>query len=463
MVDTIVLRVHGYEKHKHIINQLKQMTDDDYIVKYHHEGLESHTKTSILFGDTGRILPVHMRTSIFIPSSHYSISVLPNEGRDFIELNLSIPKYEYSTNVLQFIDSYDQTVEHIFDKLRATLSRLFNTYFAYPPDWNDIEVNRIDLCFNQIFLSKADAMRYLEEQRTLNLDYARSDKNRFQAYGSTTLQYHTDNYSFKIYHKGTEFRKNDLNKLLKNNPMCLDLNEVSEVADKMLRYEMSCKKGLLNYVFRQSVKDDVNTVFNHHYEVIAKTRTRKRNNLVKVTGTRFNLYGGQSSKIMEWLEKILPNKSFTFTLDSPWESLYTNSTELLDNYNLCFNLELFRSLHIFFWKKVEAYQLGVKMGIRDIFEKIQQKKAEKNFKSTIYGEKKKESYVSQLLVLAALSQYTDISDLKGIIPKATYYRYKKNLEELGIPRHSPDICVNPPPLDYQTYLFYFSKYHTLYN
>lgn len=463
MIDTIILRVHGYEKYKHIVKQLLLTENDEYTVKYMHEGLENHTKTNILFGDTGRVLPVHMRTSIYCPSSHYSISVLPNEGRDFIELNFSLPKYEYSTNVLQFIDSHNQTIEHCFDKMRSLIYNLFNKYFAYPPEWKDVEVNRIDMCFNQIFLSKADALRYMEEQRTLNLDYARSDKNRFQSYGSTTLQYHTDNYSFKIYHKGTEFRKNDLNKLLKNNPLNLDLNLLTDVADKTLRYEMSCKKGALNYVFRQSVKDDINTIFNHHYGIIANTRTRKRNNLVKVAKNNFNLYGGQSKNVLEWLEKTLPNKSFGFHLDSSWESLHTETFDLLEDYRLCFNIELFRALHIFFWKRVQAYQLGVKMGIKEIFDKIQQKKDEKNFKNTIYGQKEKQSYVGQLLLLASLSQYTDISDLKGIIPKATYYRYKKSLEEMGIPKHSPDICVNPPPLDYQMYLFYFSKYHTKYN
>lgn len=442
MIDTIILRIHGYEKNNHIVNQLLQITKDDYSIKFIHEDLKSTSSTSILFGDTGRILPVSMRTSLHIPSSHYNISVYPNKARDYIELNLSIPKAEHSTNVLQFIDQHDISVENTFTKMQSFLYRFFNQYFAYPPDWKDIEVNRIDLCYNQIFLSKADALRYMEEQRTLNVANARSDKNRFQAYGTTTVQYHTDNYSFKIYHKGTEFRKNDLSKLLKNNPKKLDISEIADLADRILRYEISCKKGLLNYCFRQKVKDDQNTVFNHHYENISKQRTKNSR---------------------EFMDKILPNKSFSFRLNSDWEDLSVLSPKLIFNYDLCFNKELFKALHDFFWHRVKTYQLGVKMGIKEIYGKIQDKKDEAELKKSWHGKKEKLAQASQLLLLATLSQYTDISDLKGIIPKATYYRYVKNLENLGIPKHSPDLALAPPPLDYDMYFFYFSKYHQTFN
>jgi len=461
MIDTIVLRIQGYEKYKHIVNQIEALNKNTYVKKFIHEDLQNISKTSLFYADTGRILDVSMRSSIHIPSSHYDISVLPNKGRDFIEFNFSIPKYYHSTNVLQFVDQYDLSASHTFDKLQGILSRFFNEYFTSPPDWNDVEVNRIDLCYNQIFLSKADALRYLDQQRNLNIDYARSDVNKFGMYGDTTVMYKTDNYSFKVYHKGTEFKKNDYPKLIKNNPKGLDVQHLMDTADKILRYELTARKGLLNYIFKQKVKDDENTIFNHHFGEIGKLKNKKRNDLVRTAKTA--IYTSTSSKADIFIHKTIDNKSFSFHLDSPWERLDSKASDLLDCYSLCFNKELFCHLHSFFWKKVERYQLGVKMSIVEIHDKIKQNQKDVEIRNELYGRKDKKDQTGLLLTLATLSQYTDVSDLKGILPKATYYRYVKKLQELGIPKHSPDIAVMPPALDYDMYFFYFGKYHHTFN
>ncbi|ARS39847.1 hypothetical protein CA265_09375 [Sphingobacteriaceae bacterium GW460-11-11-14-LB5] len=463
MIDTIILRIHGYEKYKHIVKDVQNnlMDHDNYVKKFIHEGLENTSKTSVLFGDTGRVLDVQLRANINVPSSHYSILITPNPSRDFIEINFSIPKFEHSTNVLQFVDQNNLTPSHCFDKMTATLDRFFNYYFAYPPDWLDVEVNRIDLCYNQFFLSKADALRYLDEQRTLNVQHARTDTNRFQSYGTTTVQYLTDNYMFKIYHKGTEFRKNDMNKLLKNNPKDIDVHDLAEKADRILRYEITCRKGLLNYIFKQKVKDDENTVFNHHFGLISKLKNKRSNTFVGAT--KNPVYVNSTQKAELFIHKTIENKSFSFHLNSPWENLYSKPIDLLECFNLCFNRELFVELHAFFWKRVQRYQLGVKMGIKEIHDKIMQQHEDNKVKKKFFEVKEKDSRIGQMLLLATLSQYTDISDLKGIIPKATYYRYEKKLKELGIPRHSPDIAVVPPPLDFDMYFFYFGKYHQTFN
>lgn len=442
MIDTVVLRIHGCEKYSHICKHLIQLNSKDYVKKFKHNGLQDSSKDAILYSDTGRILDVSHRSSINIASSHYSISFLIHKERDFIELNFSIPKYVHSTNVLQFVDQHDTGVKHTYQKFLALMVDFFNKYLPLPPDWHDVEINRIDICFNQFFLSKKDALRYLEEQRTLNIDYARSEKNRFQSYGTTTVQYLTDNYSFKIYHKGTEFIKNDYGRLAKNNPKNLNLAELRDISDRILRYEMSAKKGLLNYLFKQRLKDDINTMFNHNYGRLQKLRNKAS---------------------QEFINKTLPNKTFSFTLKSHWDNPQKPPIELFQDFNLPFNFELFEQLNLFFWERVRKYQLGVKMGIKEIHDKIKEHQETKDITNKLYGKREKIAQTGQLLLLATLSQYTDVSDLKEVLPTATYYRYIKKLESLGIPKHSPDIAVKPPPLDFSDYFFYFGKYHLTYN
>lgn len=468
MIDTIVLRIHRVkEKYSHLVKYLEQINPKSYAKKFHHEGLENISKTSILYGDTGHVLDLTHRSSINIASSHYSISFFINETRDFIELNFSIPKYLYTTNVMQFIDQHNTSSRHCYDKLINLLSEFFNKYFPWTPDWEDVEVNRIDICFNQFFLSKGDALRYLQEQKDLSIKYAKTETNVPGNYstpgdGLTTVMYTTQNYSFKIYHKGTEFRKNDFKELVKNNPMGFNLMELAENADKVLRYEMTCRKGLLNYLFKEKLRDNENTVFNHNFTKIKNLKGSRRNNMMRDLG-RVPVYTGSKQKAEIFIHKTIHNKTFDFTIYSPWEDLQATSLELFECFNLPFNFELFEQLELFFWRKVKDYQLGVKMGIKEIHDKIKEHQKDEEIKNILYGKKDKVSQTGQLLLIATLSQYTDIADLKHVLPKATYYRYVKKMENLGIPKHSPDIAVNPPPLDYQTYFYYFGNYHTTFN
>lgn len=459
MIDTIVLRIHGYEKYSHIVKHLESINNkhDGYTKKFKHEGLEDTSRISIFYGDTGRVLDIDSRPNINVPSSNYSIICSIRQDRDFIELAFSIPKYLYSTNVLQIIDQYDPSIKHTFSKLLNLITRFFHDYLPLPPNWDDVEVNRIDLCYNQFFLSKEDALRYLAEQKGLNRHYARSDANTFDAYYNTTVSYKTDNYSFKIYHKGTEFRKNDYSKLLKKNPKNLDLPELAEKADLILRYEITARSGLMNYLFKQHLIGDENTIANHNLGKIMKLRPKRT--------SRGKAEAVISSKeaIENFVYKSIPNKKFQFRLSSIWDNVHADPNDLVNHYSQCFNLDLLTCIHKFFWERVEKYQLGVKLGLVDIHKKIKEYQANKKMKNTVYAEKESIAQMGNLTMLATLSQFTDITALKGILPKATYYRYLKKLEELGIARHSPDIAVQPPPLDYISYFTYFGKYHMIYN
>lgn len=459
MIDTIVLRIHGYEKYSHIVKHLESINDkrDGYTKKFIHTGMEDRSRIGIFYGDTDRILDLDSRPNINVPSSNYSVVCSIRQDRDFIELNFSIPKYVYSTNVIQFIDQYDPSIKHTFDKLLHVITRFFADYLPLPPDWSDVEMHRIDVCYNQFFLSKDDALRYLSEQKGLNRHYARSEKNTFDATKDTTVSYVTDNYSFKIYHKGTEFRKNDYKKLLKKNPRNLDLPEMADKADLILRYEITARNGLMNYLWKQHIKGDQNTVVNHNLGKIMAIRPRRSSKQKAVA------FISSKETIETFVYKSIQNKKFQFRLKSEWDNLYADPYELINNYNLTFNVELLTVIHTFFWERVKKYQLGVKLGLVDIHRKIKQYQDDKKLKNTAYNEKESIAQTGNLTMLATLSQFTDITDLKDILPKATYYRYLTKLKELGIARHSPDIAVQPPPLDYVTYFTFFGKYHFLYN
>lgn len=320
-------------------------------------------------------------------------------------------------------------------KLERFIYELFNLCFPCPPDHRDVEINRIDLCYNQIFDSKDDALKYLKNQKELQVAFARSDNNKFNDYGSTTLQFLTSNYSFKIYHKGTEFRKNDFKQLTKYNPNKYDLKELKEISNRMLRYEITIRKTGMMYVFRQSVKDDINTMFNHNLS---------RLNTVRTKATK------------KFIENDINNQSFAFHLSSIWDEIAPVPSELIKDRILTFNYELFTSLFDFFFKRVKKYQFDKRLTIEDV-----------NIKIKEHAENNKARYKagfdqSNMLVIALLSQYMDLRDLKGILPHATYYRYLKRLKEAQVPINN-EIDVYTPTLDNSNYFNELGKYHLVYN
>src|SRR5690606_33111360 len=70
--------------------------------------------------------------------------------------------------------------------------------------------------------------------------------------------------------------------------------------------------------------------------------------------------------------------------------------------------------------------------------------------------------VSNMLITAVLSQYVDLRELKGVLPKATYYRYLKKLKEANIPLNN-EVDVHAPSLDFTEYFNHLGKYHYEYN
>lgn len=442
MIDTIVIRVHNIEVNHLLMNNI--LKENFVQAKTRYTKGETLDKKAIFYGDTNKVLPISIHMQMKMPSSHYTLNLRPNFERDFIEFNFSIPKMIYSTNVMQFIDIADQSPDYTYDKLIHFLNVFFSTYFTIKPDNRYIEINRIDLCFNQIFDTKENALRYLEEQKNINIKNARSDSNKFVAYTETddlgvqsasTIFYKTKDYSFKIYHKGTEFKKNDLRQLLKGNPLKLHLEEVSDLADRILRYELTARKGLFNYLL-----DRVQTQEN-----------KERVQFIKKCNLKYKKKGAE---IITFSYSYFLESDFDYYIDYKYVSL----EDMTDMKNNTFSKGLFCTIFNFFWDKVKTYQISLKMNVSDISKLIMKKYDESKDHFKLKDRQIELGNQSQLVMLALLTQFTDIHALKGIIPDRTFYRYKSRLKELGINPNSHTNIFDIPVLTYDRYFDLFRKY-----
>jgi hypothetical protein len=168
---------------------------------------------------------IHGKYRIASSSPDVSFTINPDGG--FIDFNVSIPKYLFMHNLAQFVPQIDSknfklldgnfyewsTQRHYLHKrLMSFIKRFFVDMYGYfdldglLPNYDYIEIRRIDLCFNQIFDSKNDALLYLEHQKKLH----KKSKIRYKAVDKdhhTSIAYHTAKHEyFKIYHKGSEYK-----------------------------------------------------------------------------------------------------------------------------------------------------------------------------------------------------------------------------------------------------------------
>ncbi|QNK64256.1 hypothetical protein H7F33_07165 [Pedobacter sp. PAMC26386] len=462
MLDTIHFRIHNLHKNATIKNQLattdKKGSTSAEVSRSTLEILEGDKVRIHLFHDRDNILPFVRRSSFNIPSSHYTVSYTLNEVRDFIDFNVSIPKFEWGTNVLQYIPYYDQSPTAMYNLISVFFKKFFG-YLNSTPDMRDLQICRLDLCYNQFFVDKQQALTYLNCQKELCVKYARSSKNNFRTY-ETSLFYHTRRYSFKIYHKGTEFEQNDRKEMLKRNADNLhvltisddqrhllqksqykkaSINKLQHEADRILRYEMTFRTAYMDYIIKHHIFKEADS--KSIYTSVFKRMTQYDNTVARKVIDKFQ------------------NTSLNFFMETEWDTPSKDLNVYIDNLKGTFNFQIFNIMYERFWKKVKDYQLNIPMTPYDVMAKINSVNDITELKNNMLPKRLQKSTkdVNRLLVLAMLSQYMDVENLKRYLPKSSFFRMKGELNKMGINMYNNNHTIPAPPIDYLEYRYIFGS------
>jgi hypothetical protein len=184
------------------------------------------------------------------------------------------------------------TLEHNIEKapgyLLAFIKNFFKREFIFTSIYlGDLEVNRIDICFNQIFKTKEDALLYFNYQKKLKKKHSREEDGGQTDY-NTSFMYKTARSSSKIYHKGTEYKKHDLREHLKINDekgvQYFDTKKFQELADRMLRYEVTIRSAEMNYLFKHNIFRKDCPLFKIDYKNYLRIDSiKQRNNRISKT------------------------------------------------------------------------------------------------------------------------------------------------------------------------------------
>lgn len=187
-------------------------------------------------------LRIHGKYKVTSSSPDVTFSI--NENGSFIDFEFSIPKYLFGHNLAEFVPQGDSRLKnekpvslltlkgqkkHLFKRLDFVIDRfLWDLAVTFGmeerPNKNYVEIRRLDLCYNQYFPTKEDALQYLEEQRKINMRRKRQNSNAAKDYDTAISYISSTGSYFKIYHKGSEYSKTggDLKKHLDINKQYID-------------------------------------------------------------------------------------------------------------------------------------------------------------------------------------------------------------------------------------------------
>ena len=470
MVDTIILRIHGTEKYRSLINNLDKLDVKGYNMESMKvKGKDIHKLRRMGVKDDGELIDIlkmngsgqHiMKTKVvkhMNASNHYLLTYFVNYTADYIEFNFSIPKYVHGSNVLLFVDHMgdpaytyhdSSTLEfnfvRAFDRLERFLHTFFRTEFYFSNiDLRDVEVNRIDVCFNQVFKSKEEALKYLEYQKRQRKKYSREEEGVMNDY-ATSLMYKTGRYSAKIYHKGTEYAKNDKKEHEKINKVkgqqYFKTKDYQEFADRMLRYELTIRNTMFNYLHKHNLFRTKCPHFTSYLEEYKRVEAVKLRNerIAKKIGTLpdehkeayrkqhpYEKISKESRQVHRYVTKLLNQRTF-FTLEIDEEAKLYNKQSVDYNCNKArfskglLNLCLGKLLDFMHEYQIKELPEEDRIGrLIDSYNAAHTKKLPKSEMLNFYKD---------LFKIGSFKSTAKIMYMS----RATLYRYKQRFKKIGI-------------------------------
>jgi len=533
MIDTIHLKVWDIKKHDALYRNLlfHSKTKSKRFGLNENEPLKQPTHKRWLdrdifyFEGTKSTIEKFSQHSHVVASWHYSISISVDIVRDFISINLSIPKYLFGTNIFQSLphkkdklynssNEFRQVETQIIqgrNNLRTYIQFFFEKEFSACKVYYDlVELARIDFCFNLVFPDKSSALSYLGAQKQVTKKYQRDSTDVLNNY-QTSFFYRNADYSFKVYHKGTEYAMHDFNKhmrmneVLKINYPCHDLQNF---ADRVLRFEMSFFSSYISKLWAQKIRtkrsgnshtnkiwvglkkvynklhylvndkkiDFINTLanrplFNNLFNEVEAVKILKLDSnfhdyILQLYGRKNGDLNGEIKAykcFYDDMNKFLTKKRKVW-LKLPdhkknmYEHYITNDYSF-DSLDIHFSDALYKLLARKFWSICQEF-------------KIQELPTDNQFKQSLLAYKSKKGYSSSvdtdkmLLIYKLISKGEKIVDIKSFLdmPKSSYYKYRKALNDCGLSQTAFINDYYKPFYDFSTYFLEVNqeKYKTIY-
>lgn len=430
MIDTIRIKIVDLLYHKQLKEflerrlmgegQSKQFIATD-TKDFHETFLKSKIYgQSILYHDTNNEIPIKYFNKL--KSYYYDISYEIDHTQDCLRIEFSIPKYLYGTNIymltphrMDAIYSLDNRISNRFNRslkdLKNFLRYFFNKEFGQlKPDFGLVILERIDFCYNQVFNTTEDALEYMNQQKQVYKKYQRESSDSQVNYVNS-IHYRNKMYSFKIYHKGSEYKLHDYKEL--KNKISKNQNAANlEFANRTLRYEITFRNSYLSYSFnRDKYLKDLDPVLRSYINNPDSKKSRK----LKLTSY-------QKAIVNSVRQDLRKTRSFAISelTKHQFNLLYKQFKKNYDNFQISYELKSSENYHEVIKHIVEEKQRfsAAKGGIFHMFQK--------NSSSNNINISK----FKFLIELLKIKSFDEIKKEK-LMPERTLYRYKKFMVSQG--------------------------------
>jgi hypothetical protein len=514
MIDTIHFRIHDLRRHAPLVRKLHQKGhrgSSKFVKDIPSEDVPKKVYNSRYWRDwsTGREVEEAYRDHL--PSWHYDVAYSINFARDFIDFNVSIPKYLYRTNVFQFVPHYfdddfslvygnkiSERGKASYDRLLRWLNTFCETKLDGLVDWQCVQIARIDLCFNKLFDSKEAALDYMKDLKKIKKKHSRESKV-FTDGNYFGLYYVHDDYTFKIYHKGSEFKVHDRSELKKQGVSSDKIEVIQDFADRMVRYEVEFRTGMMDRIWKRksfrptSIKWKKARRYYFQYSrgnCIIKNgvklyRTPPLEN--KETGEVYSRK--QREEMTMSLEQFalvkygefFTNKTFHFYLksdskikeDSVFWDAEIKTRSFTYEQEQKFSRSLFHGLVDQFLVFYREFSVQYQEDIRYVIKRIEETKDKEQHQSIDFYNHLKgktdlddkvlrrisKSKFKAFLKLLETKSFSEIKEL-GWFKERTFYLYKKVFVELGFGELAPSKLVSKGDDTFTDYLYWVDQLST---
>lgn len=489
MVDTVHFRIHDLYSNQALVKYLNQPGKGKERKVKLMEGTFDPTKEIFLkrvYIDytSGNSYPEHYKA--FIQSHNYEIHYEINYNRDFIEFALSLPKYWYGNNLCQLVDHWHDREfmtfknnpwwvcsAHGFDLFRMIFNHFLSS-LGHEINKSNLEILRIDICYNLVLRNEADARFYISEIESIKRKRWASTKSGFATFksGAETngIYYASRDFTFKIYHKGDEFKQHDFNKIKKRFGKEV-AQTIHKLANNVVRYEMEFRPGMLSQLFLSSLKQENNEV----YRACAAWRYHSKTGYVVLSdGSKATLDGWTNDAVLKDEEKqpvrklsaelrtrltvgklILSKDIRFFAAGSLSHSLrnlkfsdfvYTGGKASSGyEFKEIFDFDMFQMCVRKFKEYFDHFQISHIDSLEKISVALEKNSERKELDqwlidNKVYDQLRKHDKLDQGKIkqfVALLKEYSwDEIKSKGFFKKSTYYRYKKFFSDCGVAQKS---------------------------
>lgn len=363
----------------------------------------------------------HINFNLKIPSSSYTLNMDFDDINQSIKFNFSVPKLMYGINLFPsyiHIDFNERLPEKQTDEnYNYTCYCILLTSIFYASNQiseekipinillDSLNITRIDICRNYLFDSKIDCINYLEGLKKKKLAYKEINSPQ---YYKNSLMYVFQDYSVKVYHKGSEMDDsfNKLNHIYGKH----EIIQLKEISEKTLRYEVTLRTQKIRDLFLKTFRKDCELFNELPDELKKKFSTGK---IIIPNFNRNSYYNFTSDEEFISMFKFdKPNKKFR-----PNSNFYV----YFDYFTLC---EIFNYCNDIF----NSFQSNSIPKTSDI------QKALNNYNRLRIMQGYKPIQKAPLIKIVKLLQEHSLDELvaENIISKQSKYNYLKKFKSLGI-------------------------------